>query len=214
MNRSKQANNSWSRLHNRWLGETVVCLASGPSLTTKDVEYVKGKARVITINTTYQIAPWADIHYATDPSWWREHKEAMNRICQGEYWTACPNSAREQGDDVFHIPHIKTKEGLCKQPENIVHGGNGGFAAMQIAQKAGASRIVMLGYDQSWPDGKTHWHGDHPEPLRNSHNWPLWRKHFEKAAKDFDLLGIEVVNASRHTTLECFTRDNLEDVIC
>src|SRR5690349_14752114 len=33
----------------RWAGETVVCLATGPSLTAEDVASCRGKARVIAI---------------------------------------------------------------------------------------------------------------------------------------------------------------------
>ena len=41
-----------------WPGSTVVCIGSGPSLTPEDVAYVRGKARVIAINRSVDLAPW------------------------------------------------------------------------------------------------------------------------------------------------------------
>jgi len=40
-----------------WPGETFVCLASGPSLTQADVDYCRGKARVIAIKDVLHLAP-------------------------------------------------------------------------------------------------------------------------------------------------------------
>ena len=53
-----------------WVDETAVCIASGPSLTQADVDYVRGKARVIVVNNGYLLAPWADVLYAADARWW------------------------------------------------------------------------------------------------------------------------------------------------
>src|SRR5690348_256930 len=57
-------------LRGRWTGSHVVCIASGPSLTADQCEQVRKwrqeetqeqeKRRVIVVNTTYQIALWAD----------------------------------------------------------------------------------------------------------------------------------------------------------
>ena len=57
-----------------WSGETVVVIATGPSLTAEDVDYCRGKARVIAINDAYTLAPWADALYATDAKWWHWHR--------------------------------------------------------------------------------------------------------------------------------------------
>jgi len=55
-----------------WFTAHVVCIASGPSLTRADVERVREwrqeagaptKRRVIVVNTSYKIAPWADALY-------------------------------------------------------------------------------------------------------------------------------------------------------
>jgi len=54
-----------------WPGATVACLASGPSLTRADVALVRAQGLpTIVVNTTYQMAPWADVLYACDAKWW------------------------------------------------------------------------------------------------------------------------------------------------
>lgn len=54
-------------------GETVFCLACGPSLTPEIVEKLKGR-RVIAVNSAVYKAPWADVLLFTDAGWF----EAFN----------------------------------------------------------------------------------------------------------------------------------------
>ena len=43
-------------------GGTIVCLATGPSLTQADVDAVRGQAdAVIAISDAVDLAPWADV---------------------------------------------------------------------------------------------------------------------------------------------------------
>ena len=56
-----------------WRNQTVVCIASGPSLTQDQVDQVKG-LNTIAINDAYKLAPWANILYACDYQWWDWHK--------------------------------------------------------------------------------------------------------------------------------------------
>ena len=75
---------------------------------------------------------------------------------------------------------------------------------------AGASKVVMLGYDCQKTGGRTHWHGDHPRTLGNAHSMPGWPKLFAKVAKFAEARRVPVVNATRETALTCFPRVDLE----
>src|SRR5262252_1496021 len=56
-------------------GGTVVCLASGPSLTREDVEHVRDRASaIIAVNDTYKYAPFATALIASDAGWWIVHQ--------------------------------------------------------------------------------------------------------------------------------------------
>jgi hypothetical protein len=95
---------------------------------------------------------------------------------------------------------------------DIEHFGNSGAACINFAAKMGAKRIIMLGYDCQHTGGKSHWHGDHPRGLGNAKLVDKWGVKFGELAKRLD--GVEVINASRATTLTCFKRMSLEDALC
>jgi hypothetical protein len=194
----------------RWNGETVVCMASGPSMTKEDAEYCNGKARVITVNTTYKLAPWADIHYSSDHDWWNIHLPEVRSSCSGELWTGHHEPI---SPDMHYCPYHKPIKGISNKPGIISWGGNSGFCAVGLAVQFGAGKIIMLGYDMINTPDKEHWHGQHEEPIRKGFNFPKWIYHFSCAYNDFVKLGIEVVNCSRETALPLYRRAELKDVL-
>lgn len=194
-----------------WTGQTVVILASGPSMTRSDADYCKGKARVITVNTTWKLAPWADVHYSSDHDWWALHLEEMRQQCSGAFWTGYPFG--HIADDVSVCPYDKAMRGLSKIPGRIAWGGNSGYCAIGLAHQFGAKKIVLLGYDQK-DNGQGHWHGHHPDSIRKGFNWPMWHKRFAELSADARRVGLEIINCSRDSALKCFPRKTLEEVIC
>ena len=100
---------------------------------------------------------------------------------------------------VGHVPNLK-----CF--------GNSGAGAIALAAKAGASRVILLGYDCEKSGGKVHWHGDHPAGLGNAGSMPKWPEQFKRLAAS--LSGVEVINCSRATALTAFPRGKLESVLC
>ena len=90
--------------------------------------------------------------------------------------------------------------------------GNSGGGAIAMAVKAGASRVILLGYDCQKSGGKVHWHGDHPQGLGNAGSMPKWPEQFKRLAASIE--GVEVINCSRDTALRAFPRMALEDALC
>lgn len=59
-----------------WDGRTVALLASGPSLSSHDVDLVRAaNIPTIAIGDAFRLAHWADMLYHTDAMWWRHHAE-------------------------------------------------------------------------------------------------------------------------------------------
>lgn len=195
-----------ARVPRLWPGETVVCVASGPSLTREDVESVRGHARVIVVNTSYQLAPWADALWATDAQWWQWHPEAV--ACAGLKFSLGLGGTLPQG-----VGRLRNDgyTGLCLDPSGIRNGRNGGYAAVNLSVHLGASRIVLLGYDMQPSEGREHWHPEHPIPLSNQYT--SWRRHFETLVEPLRRAGVTVLNASRRTALECFPVVSLEQAL-
>jgi hypothetical protein len=189
-----------------WDGETVVCIASGPSLTPEDVEAVRGRARVIVVNTSYQIAPWADVLYAADAKWWKWHRGAPTFA--GRKYSITKESARWPGVVVLARG---ASSGLSHDPSRLCLGANGGYQAINLAVLLGASRIVLLGYDMAIGlDGKEHWHADHPNPTRSPYQ--TFRAAYPTLVEPLTAAGVEVINCSRRTALNCFPRAVITDL--
>lgn len=83
---------------------------------------------------------------------------------------------------------------------------------MSAAIHAGASKLILLGYDCQHTGGQTHWHGDHPVGLGNAARIDAWLEEFAKLGRDH--AQVEILNATRQTALECYKRADLEDVLC
>lgn len=178
-----------------WDGMTVVCLASGPSLTESDVELVRRwreaaeDRRVIVTNNTFMLAPWADVLYAMDRAWWT---------------TMQPEFAGERLTAVDNAPHARRST----SPK----GGNSGSGAILLAAHRGAARVILLGYDcQTGPGGIRHWHGEHKKPLGNAVSLPKFHGQF--LADSRKIRGVEVINCSRATALDMYPRASLEEAL-
>lgn len=191
---------SWRRL---WAGKTAFVLASGPSLTLSDVTLVRRYARahdcpVLVTNSTYRLAPWADVLFFHDSQWWRVHGEDVLRNFAGQIVTVC------------ELDHPRMLN-LRKQPFNAYKNSGGG--AISFAMYAGARRVITLGLDgQPAPNGRQHWHA--PDPvLGDATGLSLFLPCFPALEQDAAQQGVEIINASRQTAITCFQRQPLESIL-
>lgn len=104
-------------------------------------------------------------------------------------------------------------EGLGKG--KVHYGANSGYQAINLAYLFGAKKIILLGFDcKRGPKNESHHHGDHPGPLNKDMPIHTWRKAFPQLSADLKAEGVEVVNATRDTALECFNKIKLEVALC
>lgn len=189
-----------------WNGDTCVCIASGPSLTAEDVDYVRGKARTIVINTSYTLALWADVMYAADFKVWKWHKGAKD--FPGLKYSLT------RGSDIYGVTVLRrgVVDGLSLNPAVLNTGQNSGYQAINLAVHLGASRILLLGYDmQRGPKGEEHWHGDHPNSSRSPYE--RFRLHFQTLVEPLKSAVVQVVNCSRRSSLTCFPMMPLREAL-
>ena len=190
-----------------WAGATAVVVASGASAKDAWIEAAKGKARVLVINDSWRLAPWADALYACDLRWWR--KESGAAEFNGERITQDARAAADYG--LRKVTLERRDEILTETPGVLGWGGNGGFHALNLAVQAGAKRIVLMGYDLVGE----HWHGRHPAGLNNPTPSLLakWAKVLDAQAPRLAALGVEVLNASPRSALTAYPRVPLEAAI-
>lgn len=190
-----------------WPDSTVVCIATGPSLTAADVDYCRGKARVIAINDAYRLAPWADVLYACDGIWWSWHPDALQfaglkfgiTVSQKRMPQVVPLKATgETGLEIADRSGVRTAS-------------NSGYQAINLAVHLGAKRILLLGYDMQQLGEKAHFFGAHPNRRR-----PLFKRclaAFPTIVEPLKDLGVEVINCTRETALTCFPKASLESAL-
>jgi hypothetical protein len=184
-----------------WSAHTAVVLASGPSLTAADCDLVRASgARTIAVNATFRMAPWADVVYMGDLMAIRTYDREVRAACAGQRWT-CDSVAKQQYG--------------WNQAVGLSRGGNSGHQAIHLAAKFGAKRIVLLGFDmQAGPDGKRHWHAEHPKPCVQRSIFPEWVLKMGVLAGELKASGVDVVNCSRVSALTCFPVGDLKDELC
>jgi len=155
---------------------------------------------VIAINTTFRKAPWADVLYFADLRWWVAYGAEVERAVTGELW-----SIAERLQGAINWIQGVDEQGLSHTPGRIHTGKNSGYQAIGLAYLWGAAKIILLGYDmQKGPNGETHFHGDHRDPLPNLGDLPTWRQLLIQLGADLRTAGVEVINATRRTALTCF----------
>lgn len=115
----------------------------------------------------------------------------------------------------YGLQHVDVKPGcgLGEKPGRLYSGLNSGHQAIQWAYHKGAARIILIGYDMQHTGGRRHWHEDHPGGMSNAEGIAGWVKGFTSLARELALRGVQVVNCSEETALQCFERGQLRDYL-
>jgi hypothetical protein len=216
-------------------GHTVVLVATGPSLTPDQLELLRAlhtadRVKVFTINNTFMVYPWTDVHLSCDGPWWRWywHKSPLLRYLNERIplYTWYPEIAND-----FGIKYIKaiTKDGLSTDP-GIVHINHGsGPMMMNLAYLYGARKMVLLGHDMRFaPDYDArrrypgsfprHFFGEYPKPLQH---WPSVKipksGHLQGLIETYEKMrveayGIEVINCTPESALTMYPYRPWEEV--
>jgi hypothetical protein len=190
-----------------WKGQTCVILASGPSLTSEQVEFVHTKpVKTITTNSTAFVAPWADVFFAVDFLWWKTYYQRVDRK---RCWTQDRTSAER-----FQLNYVRqsARPGLGKK--EIQSNGNSGFASINLAYLFGCRRIVLVGMDMKLgPKGQRHHHPDHPAPMVQHQTFSEWVFKSVVLSRDLREAGCEVLNATPGSALTVFPKVSLEEAL-
>lgn len=193
----------------RWPGGTILCLASGPSLTREDVEYARSRVDgVVAVNNCIFMAPWADVLYASDTRWWTWHHDKLDAMTRWRY------TLQKTAADFATVLRNAGPEGLEPKPDGLKHGYQSGYAAINLAAHLGGtgSRVVMLGYDlRVDAEGRHHWHPDHKNGTHVDYNKGL--RVMPTILEPLQRLGVAIVNCSPGTAIRGIPRMPLRDVL-
>jgi hypothetical protein len=170
--------------------------------------------RVICINDSYRLAPWADVLYSSDRRWWPHYKGVAS--FEGSKFGV--GSGHGKANPFTGYPEIRVLKntgysGLETEPNGLRTGRNSGYAAINLAVHLGAARILLLGYNMSHQNG-AHFFGNHPAGLNQSAGlYPSFRRSFDSLVEPLKAAGVEVINCTPNSSLHTFPMRNLRDVL-
>lgn len=183
---------------------TIYCVGGGPSLKGFTWNKLAGR-RVIAVNRAYETCPNAEAVYFSDLRFWLWHRDGL-LAHKGRLITGAKH--------VSH-PRVETwlltgKSGLELSNGKLKSGNNSGYAAMNLAVHLKARRIILLGYDMRFLDGKCHWHSGHIVQMQER-VFDNMIPYFDTLGSALAVLNIEVINASPDSALETFEKCDIND---
>lgn len=195
----------------QWEGETLVIVASGPSAKDVPLHLAQGKAKVIVINSSWKLAPWADMLFACDHKWWLMTKGWQDFA--GLKVTIDKGASKKY--DLHYVHCLKGDDRIQLEPKGVVGwGGNSGFHCLNLAIQFKAKRVLLVGYDMRVDKG-VHWHGNHPNGMHNPTIGTVsrWRRAVDGAARVAKSEGVEVLNCSPISELQSYPKVDFAEAI-
>lgn len=222
----------------KFKGETGVLIATGPSLNEQQIQSIKNahdekKCRVFTVNNAYQVVPFTDVHLSCNDNWWQYYwpRDENLRSMPCDKYTWYSDIAKK-----YNIKYIKAvvKDGLSHDSK-IIHINHGsGPMMVNLALHYGIKRLLLVAHDMRFApdyDGRRqkvgssprHFFGEYPKELTH---WPSVKiglskpgnidglmEAYKKMIPDLHSSGMEVINCTPESALECFPKMLLEKVL-
>ncbi len=178
--------------------QSVFLVGGGPSLKGFDWERLRGK-NIIAINRAFEVLPWAQVLYWTDPEFYLTQK---NEIDEFAGLKVCSKELKQKTTDIHILKGYNGKQ-LDMREGHICHGNNSGFGALNLAVKLGAKKVMLLGFDGHAQQKQTHWHNGYNKQL-NKTVYRRLDKLFKGAVSQLVELNVEVVNLNSESSIRCF----------
>lgn len=197
-------------------GETVFCLASGPSLTLEICEKVRGKP-AIAVNSSCKLAPWADLYF-TDSSWYEDRRAIVATWWPGRVFTMSKTAKRELPDKVLKIkgegdPRLFSGDFPPLGSPFIRQGRTSGHTAISLTIALGASTVCLLGYDMRAVHGREHHHYEYA----GTRDLSVYATDYVPAFNGWDAaakaMGVTILNCTPGSAITEFEFAGLEDVL-
>lgn len=197
-----------------WAGETCFILGGGPGLRDVNLTKLRGR-RVMTINSSLAPAAAAGLDdgalFFTDADWFNARREAI-AAWRGPVISPSSFAKKEMRDRVKRV--LGEFRGDFPKPGAPVirKGKSSGQTGIGLAVALGAVRIVLLGFDMRFVDGRSHHHDEY-----RCADTILYRHRFVPAFKGWRAgglaVGVDIVNATPDSALTEFPFVDLAEVL-
>lgn len=191
--------NSWT-IPKRWAGQTAFIVGGGPSVAAQRPERLRGR-NVIVINSSYEIAPFAQYLFFGDNRWHEEHRNRPDFVALRQ--SGCEIVTVSEPANGFYLRKLEritptgNHNGLTLDGKGLSSQRTSFQGAINLAVMLGAKRLVLLGLDgKRADDGKSHHHTPHRWPLKPGDVvWQAQKTQLCFAVAPLKSLGVETFNA-------------------
>jgi hypothetical protein len=187
------------RIPEDWKGETVFIVGGGPSVLHQRPQRLEGR-KVIVINSSYEVCPFADYLYFGDNRWHDEHKsrDAFKAFMKrgGKVVTVSHPSSGPYLLKLRRITPTSEANGLTTTRTGLSSQKTSFQGAMNLAAMLGAKRLVLLGLDgKRTESGVSHHHAPHKWPTKEGNiTWERQKAQLQFIVEPLKKLGVEVFN--------------------
>lgn len=194
-----------------YANEDIVCVASGPSIQDDDIALLKkhheaGKCKVITVNCSFRLTPWADMLIARDLAWWELYGDEMRAVFNGVSWSTSEAVVAKYNTEFMRLHkgnrYLAVGSGLCDS--------SSGQQAINLAIYLGARRIILIGFEANANVDKRHFFGSHPGDNPTNALYSEWHTRMSELLK---ATTTPIVNCSTNSAYKCFERKPLKEVL-
>lgn len=199
------------------LGRPVALLASGPSLTPRQV-WEASQAGFALVGCNNQCIYALDVLWVPDHAWLDAIEPRVGHI--PERWTtltpAQRNSARHPARRRADWSYLDTDPNIAFSFDLTVLARNfhAGAQLINLAVLMGAKHLALFGYDGQTVDGERHWFGSHPPgPLDRASAYDRFNGAYPAIASALDSAGVECVNVTEASAIAAFPRARYQDVL-
>jgi hypothetical protein len=194
----------------------VFIVGGGSSLSGFNFNLLKDKC-VIAINRSFLHVPFAQVLYFSDYRFymWATGKIGGDKeLIDGymKYNGLIYSIAPKIKDPKVKLLRNTGKTGFDTTNGNLKHGGNSGYAAINLAYHLGAKRIILMGYDMKIINGKFHFHKGYLSK-QNQNIYKRFIEPYKYIADIADQLNLRIFNTSMNSDLSYFKKLKIENFL-
>lgn len=202
----------------RTVDRPVYVIGAGTSLIGFDFTRLEGLGYRLGVNKVPWTLTECEGVFSLDQHFIRRHRDDIQDFVSrgGEAYLAVPPN-EQQHRPIEGATYLvrRRNPGLSDNPADV-YGMNSGFGALGVAYLMDAPTIALLGLDMQYgKDGRTHAHDGYSWHSKANHRFmDHWSKHFDRAARQCETKGIEVINyvGSPKSKIKAFPTAPLEEL--
>lgn len=203
-------------LYNIISGRDVFIIGGGNSLNNFDFTRLKGK-NTIALNSAYKYLEKPTAVYWADDNWGAKNEVGLQQCETPFKFTSRINAdgAIAKNQTGISGGHYLRKTGDMGYDPCIdnVRGNNSGGNAINFMINLNAARIILLGFDMGYVNGRTHFHEHHEQSVALSTYNEMFIPSINSLAKAVTHLPVKIINCNRQSNLKCFEFGDIEDYI-